>query len=92
MKGATPPKMIEKQMLVNKKNKKQRSYKTLVFAQANGITIKIMEYDFRKIEQDWQKMWKETEAYKVSNESTKPSFYVLDMFPQIGRASCRERV
>ena len=40
-----------------------------------------MEYNFRKIEQEWQQKWKETEAYKVSNDSSKPKFYVLDMFP-----------
>ena len=40
-----------------------------------------MEYDFRKIEQDWQQKWKETNAYKVSNDSAKPKYYVLDMFP-----------
>jgi len=40
-----------------------------------------MEYDFRKIEQDWQQRWKEKQAYKVSNDSAKPKYYVLDMFP-----------
>ncbi|HMU08608.1 MAG TPA: class I tRNA ligase family protein [Ferruginibacter sp.] len=40
-----------------------------------------MEYDFRKIEQDWQKKWKENKVYKVSNQSNKPKYYVLDMFP-----------
>jgi len=40
-----------------------------------------MEYNFRAIEQKWQQHWKETKAYKVSNESTKPKYYVLDMFP-----------
>lgn len=40
-----------------------------------------MEYDFRKIEKDWQKKWKESNAYKVSNDSLKPKYYVLDMFP-----------
>lgn len=40
-----------------------------------------MEYDFRKIEKDWQKKWKESNAYKVSNDSPKPKYYVLDMFP-----------
>ncbi len=40
-----------------------------------------MEYDFRKIESYWQQHWKETNAYKVSNDSSKPKFYVLDMFP-----------
>jgi leucyl-tRNA synthetase len=40
-----------------------------------------MEYNFRKIEQEWQQKWKESDAYKVSNQSSKPKFYVLDMFP-----------
>jgi leucyl-tRNA synthetase len=40
-----------------------------------------MEYKFRDIEKKWQKHWKDTNAYRVSNESTKPKFYVLDMFP-----------
>ncbi|MBK8300106.1 MAG: leucine--tRNA ligase [Chitinophagaceae bacterium] len=45
-----------------------------------------MEYDFRRIEKDWQKKWKETNAYKVFNPGpgeglNKPKFYVLDMFP-----------
>ncbi len=40
-----------------------------------------MEYNFRDIEKKWQKHWKETNAYKVSNESDKPKYYVLDMFP-----------
>ena len=40
-----------------------------------------MEYNFRDIEKKWQQRWKETNIYKVSNESAKPKFYVLDMFP-----------
>ena len=40
-----------------------------------------MEYDFKKIEQSWQKKWKDDKVYKVYNESTKPKYYVLDMFP-----------
>lgn len=41
----------------------------------------IMEYDFRKLETYWQQKWIETNAYAVSNNSTKPKYYVLDMFP-----------
>ncbi len=40
-----------------------------------------MEYDFRKIEQQWQASWKANQVYKVSNESVRPKYYVLDMFP-----------
>src|SRR6187455_1298425 len=40
-----------------------------------------MEYRFREIEKKWQEWWNETKAYKVSNNSDKPKYYVLDMFP-----------
>ncbi len=40
-----------------------------------------MEYDFRKIEKERQRQWREQHAYRVSNTSDKPKYYVLDMFP-----------
>ena len=40
-----------------------------------------MEYNFRSIEKKWQAEWKAQNAYKVSNNASKPKFYVLDMFP-----------
>jgi leucyl-tRNA synthetase len=40
-----------------------------------------MEYKFRDIEKKWQTSWKENEVYKVANDSSKPKYYVLDMFP-----------
>src|ERR1700759_5632545 len=40
-----------------------------------------MEYNFGEIEKKWQKLWTEQGTYKVSNDSTRPKFYVLDMFP-----------
>ncbi|MFY8090283.1 MAG: leucine--tRNA ligase [Chitinophagaceae bacterium] len=40
-----------------------------------------MDYNFREIEAKWQQHWKETKAYKVENNSPKPKYYVLDMFP-----------
>lgn len=40
-----------------------------------------MEYNFSEIEQKWQKAWSDAKAYAVSNESDKPHYYVLDMFP-----------
>ena len=40
-----------------------------------------MEYKFNEIEKKWQEHWKEKKVYRVSNESTKPKYYVLDMFP-----------
>ncbi len=40
-----------------------------------------MKYDFNTIEAKWKKSWVESKLYKVSNESPKPKYYVLDMFP-----------
>ena len=40
-----------------------------------------MEYQFRAIEKKWQTIWQEKKAYKVSNDSSKPKAYILDMFP-----------
>ncbi|MFT3676287.1 MAG: leucine--tRNA ligase [Chitinophagaceae bacterium] len=40
-----------------------------------------MEYQFRDIEKKWQGEWKKTHAYRVVNNSTRPKYYVLDMFP-----------
>ena len=40
-----------------------------------------MEYNYRDIEKKWQEHWKQANAYRVSNDSSKPKCYVLDMFP-----------
>jgi leucyl-tRNA synthetase len=40
-----------------------------------------MEYNFREIEKKWQQKWIDDDAYKVFNNSGKPKYYVLDMFP-----------
>src|ERR1043165_9977967 len=40
-----------------------------------------MEYNFREVEKKWQKYWKENKTFKTENKSSKPKYYVLDMFP-----------
>ncbi len=40
-----------------------------------------MDYNFREIEKRWQQYWVDHQTYKVTEESTKPKYYVLDMFP-----------
>ncbi|MDQ6610543.1 MAG: DUF559 domain-containing protein, partial [Bacteroidota bacterium] len=40
-----------------------------------------MDYNFRAIEKKWQEKWIIDGAYKVPNNSNKPKYYVLDMFP-----------
>lgn len=39
------------------------------------------QYDHKKIEDKWQKFWKEKEIYKTEDNSSKPKQYILDMFP-----------
>ena len=40
-----------------------------------------MKYNPNEIEAKWQKYWLENETFKAENNSTKPKYYVLDMFP-----------
>lgn len=40
-----------------------------------------MEYNFKEIEKRWQEYWINNEIYKVKEDSSKPKYYVLDMFP-----------
>ena len=40
-----------------------------------------MAYNPKAVREKWQKRWKENDTYAVSNKSSKPKFYVLDMFP-----------
>lgn len=40
-----------------------------------------MDYNFREIEKKWQKKWAENEPFKAHNNSDKPKYYVLSMFP-----------
>ena len=40
-----------------------------------------MKYHFNAIEAKWQKYWAENQIFKAENQSDKPKFYVLDMFP-----------
>ncbi len=37
--------------------------------------------EIKRIEEKWRKTWIEKEVYKVSNNTSKPKYYVLDMFP-----------
>ncbi|MFT5965504.1 MAG: leucyl-tRNA synthetase, partial [Flavobacteriaceae bacterium] len=40
-----------------------------------------MEYNFREIESKWQRYWADNKTFKAENNSLKPKYYVLDMFP-----------
>ena len=40
-----------------------------------------MSYHFNEIEAKWQKYWAENQTFQAKNNSDKPKYYVLDMFP-----------
>ncbi|WP_369766062.1 leucine--tRNA ligase [Flavobacterium sp. WC2429] len=40
-----------------------------------------MKYNPNEIEAKWQKYWAENQTFAASNNSVKPKYYVLDMFP-----------
>ena len=40
-----------------------------------------MEYNHKDIEKRWQAYWKANQVYKTEVDSSRPKFYVLDMFP-----------
>ena len=40
-----------------------------------------MQYNHQEIEKKWQEFWAKNQTFKASNESEKPKYYVLDMFP-----------
>ncbi len=40
-----------------------------------------MEYNFREIEPKWRKIWANEKTFKAEENSAKPKYYVLDMFP-----------
>ena len=40
-----------------------------------------MEYNFRAIEARWQAYWRAEDVYRVTEDPSRPPYYVLDMFP-----------
>ncbi|HEY9194620.1 MAG TPA: class I tRNA ligase family protein, partial [Mucilaginibacter sp.] len=40
-----------------------------------------MDYQFKDIEQKWQQFWAANGTFKAEDKSSKPKYYVLDMFP-----------
>jgi len=40
-----------------------------------------MEYTFNQIETKWRQFWAENKTFKAEDNSEKPKYYGLDMFP-----------
>ena len=43
--------------------------------------LKLMDYNYKEIEQKWQQYWRDNHTYKCDIDKGRPKFYVLDMFP-----------
>jgi leucyl-tRNA synthetase len=39
------------------------------------------DYDFLQIEPHWQTFWENNHSFRTGNDTSKPKYYVLDMFP-----------
>lgn len=46
-----------------------------------ALFIMSKEYNHKQIEEQWQQFWADNEIYKVKEDTSKPKYYVLDMFP-----------
>ncbi|PWK29224.1 leucyl-tRNA synthetase [Arcicella aurantiaca] len=40
-----------------------------------------MEYNHKEVEQKWRQFWEENQTFKTEIDTSKPKYYVLDMFP-----------
>ena len=40
-----------------------------------------MKYDFKAIEEKWQKKWNDENLFKINESQDKPKYYALEMFP-----------
>ncbi len=38
-------------------------------------------YDFKHVEKKWQDRWQEQQTYRVTEDPSRPKYYVLEMFP-----------
>ncbi len=48
---------------------------------AHSKEEKIMSFNHQQIEKKWQQYWADNKTFKTENETEKPKFYALDMFP-----------
>lgn len=40
-----------------------------------------MRYDFKSIEEKWQKRWADSGEFRITEDTDKPKYYALEMFP-----------
>lgn len=47
----------------------------------HAMATKCKDYNFQEIEPHWQSFWEENHSFRAEYGSSKPKYYVLDMFP-----------
>ena len=47
----------------------------------NFMWQNMVDYNFQKIEADWQEYWDKSDCFTTDDNSSKPKYYVLEMFP-----------
>ena len=47
----------------------------------NLQTMPDERYPFREIEAKWQRIWEETQPFRVREDPGRPNYYCLEMFP-----------
>src|ERR1019366_5668390 len=47
----------------------------------NAMATKCKDYNFLEIEPHWQSFWEKNHSFRAETGSSKPKYYVLDMFP-----------
>ena len=50
------------------------------FPKPTGVVC-MQSYDFKAIEEKWQKIWEENNTFKVERDPARKKFYLLEMFP-----------
>ncbi len=53
----------------------------MVIAKFAAKFASMSDYQHLSIEKKWQKFWAENQVFKAQDQSEKPKYYVLDMFP-----------
>ena len=39
------------------------------------------QYEHDKVEQKWQRIWEEQQTFRVTEDTSRPKYYCLEMFP-----------
>ena len=78
-----PPQPRDLLLVFREKSQVRDTNFTAILRRAQDLqkTMPEKPYDHIQIELKWHDRWKDADFYKAEENSAKPKFYVLDMFP-----------